>query len=68
MKTILNYNEIIKRNEQLERENKQLRYEILMNLVEKNTIDYKYKYIIEELEKENKKLKQSNAYLKILTH
>lgn len=50
MKTILNYNEIIKRNEQLERENKQLRYEILMNLVEKNTIDYKYKYIIEELE------------------
>lgn len=68
MKTILNYSEILKRNEQLERENKQLKSKILLNLLDKNTTENYYKLTINELEKEIKNLKQKNAYLKILTH
>lgn len=68
MKRILNYNEIIKRNEQLEKENKQLKDRLIQKFLDENTTENYYNFRIEELEKEIKKLKQKNAYLTILTH
>lgn len=64
----LNINEILKRNELLEKENKELKEKVFYNFLNKNSTENYYEFRIEELEKENQMLRQKNAYLSLIAH
>lgn len=64
----LNINEILKRNELLEKENKELKEKVFYNFLNKNSTENYYEFRIEELEKENQLLRQKNAYLSLIAH
>ena len=64
----LNINEILKRNELLEKENKELKEKVFENFLNKNSTENYYEFRIEELEKENQLLRQKNAYLSLIAH
>lgn len=69
MKTLnLNINDIINRNELLEKENKRLRDKIFSNFLNENSTENYMNFRIEELEKENQLLRQKIACLSLLTH
>ncbi len=63
-----NINEILKRNELLEKENKELKEKMFYNFLNKNSTENYYEFRIEELEKENQLLRQKNAYLSLIAH